>query len=94
MLSSTAQHKKTAPFLIIFLITSLIAFALDQHYDGFSSNCPICHAQYSFNGGQKSFTVIVHPTIAHHDSVEKLFGITISVSLPFENKAPPELPHN
>jgi hypothetical protein len=89
MQSSTSKLKKTAPFLVVFWILSLFAFAVDQHYNGYSRGCPICNSEQSFNGGQNSITIIFHPIIAYHDSVEKLLGITIPILLSFENKASP-----
>ena len=90
MQSSTSQLKKTAPILVVFWILSLFAFAVDQHDNGSSPYCPICCAEQSLNGGQNSITIIFHPIIAYHDSVEKLLEITIPILLSFENKASPE----
>jgi hypothetical protein len=90
MQSSTSKFKNTAPFLVVFWILSLFAFAVDQHDNGSFQYCPICYAEQNLNGEQNFITTSFHPIIAYHDSVEKLLGITIPILLPFENKASPE----
>ena len=86
--------KKTIPLILaVMMIYTLVAFVLDQHYDGDHQNCPICIAKVLLNGTQNSIIVTFNPMIAYHCPVEKLFDIVIPASLPFKDRAPPALRH-
>ncbi len=77
-------------FLALFFV-SFIAIAFDNHDDmEDSSSCPICLAELALNGTQNSIIVEFHPAVSYYHAVEQPRGITMPVSLSFENRAPPE----
>ena len=84
-------YKKAAGFLWVLFVWSSIAIALDQHDDIYSDTCPICHAKNDINGTANSFGLNVHLISAHYYLTEKLFNVTIPISLSYQGRAPPEL---
>ena len=82
-------YRRAAGLLWVLLVWSLIAIALDQHDDIYSDTCPICHAKSAINGTENSFELNVHLVSARYYLTEKLFDVTIPITLSCEGRAPP-----
>ena len=83
--------KKTAALLLVIFVWSMVAIALDQHDEVYSSTCPICHTKNLINGNQGTFVLEINFVPTFFYSTEKVFDGLIPVSLPFESRAPPSL---
>jgi hypothetical protein len=91
-------HKIAEGLLIVLFIWSSIAIALDQHNDIYCDNddkysdiCLIHHAKNVINGTANSFVLNVHLVSAHYYLTEKLFNVTIPITLSCQGRAPPGL---
>ena len=84
-------YKKAAGLLWVLFVWSLIAIALDQHDDIYSDTCPICHAKSVINGTENSFELNVLFVSARYYLTEKLFNVTIPITLSCQGRAPPEV---
>ncbi len=83
--------QKIAYLFIALFFISFIAIAFDNHDDmQDSSSCPICLAELALSGTQNSIIIEYYPIVTYHYAVEQPRGITMPVSLSFENRAPPE----
>ena len=93
-MSWVIHSHKMFPVLIlaIFFVWSILAIALDQHDGGFSPICPICHVKISINGTQSPFALNFYPASSCQYYDVKSLGLSVPISLPFEGRAPPELP--
>ena len=82
--------KKSVLILVIIFSFGLLAIALDQHVEGYSSTCPICQAKYLFNDGESSAAVDFYIIRANLTSSDPSVNIPAPFLSPFSNKSPPK----
>jgi len=90
MAPHTQFFPKTIFILLVIIFPSvLLAIALDQHFQGYSSTCPICEAKYSFNGTESPFAFEFYFKIVNYVLGEPPISQTTPFVLHLQNKSPP-----
>jgi hypothetical protein len=88
--------KKIAPFIAILFTFTIIVLALDhyhQHYHHDSLKRLVSSEKNFYDGIHSSYTFAFSPMVVYHYGVGRLIGITISVALAFNDRAPPLSPY-